>query len=258
MTAEKIVKINNDYELKALNERLSVYESVIEYSVAEQILSLKNKVKDLENEAIALRATDAEKDKMIEEKDNQLAYIREHFDTQLNGRLEWQRKQFEAEKNQSLIDQRKNIRSREVKPEKEKVEQAKQEVNRIQKMYESLICELNISHDNEKTMLTEIRHLTEISDTLLSLCNSKFTVIIGLLNNGATKEEVVSCINEAKETVAQARIRKECIQIHEYILGGYSISEIASILYPNIERRIQKVSERMSSAIYQQMFYSHG
>lgn len=256
MTAEKVVKINSDYELKALNDKLSVYESIIDYAVAEQMLSLKSKAKDLEDEAIALRAADAEKDKMITEKDNQLAYIRKNFDTQLNSRLEWQRKQFEAEKNQSLSDQRKNIRYREVKPEKEKVEQARQEVDRLQNMYESLICELNISHENEKTMLTEIRHLTEMSDTLLSLCDSKFTVIIDLLSNGATKEEVVSCINEAKETVAQARIRKECIQIHEYILGGYSQSEIASILYPNIERRIQKVSERMSSAIYKQMFYS--
>ena len=110
MTAEKIVKINSDYELSALNEKLNVYESVIDYAVAEQMLSLKNKVKDLEDEAIALRAADAEKDKMIEEKDNQLTYIRKNFDTQLNSRLEWQRKQFEAEKNKSLSDQRKNIR----------------------------------------------------------------------------------------------------------------------------------------------------
>ena len=257
MTAEKIVKINSDYELKALNDKLSVYESIIDYAVVEQMLSLKNKVKDLEDEAIALRATDAEKDKMIEEKDNQLAYIKKNFDTQLNSRLEWQRKQFEAEKNQSLSDQRKNIRAREVKPEKEKVEAANNERDRVQQMYESLLGEFNQSHENEKAMLTEVRHLTEMTNTLLSLCDSKFTVIIDLINNGATKEEVVSCINEAKETVAQARIRKECIQIHEYILGGYSTSEIASILYPNIERRIQKVSERMSSAIYQQMFYSH-
>lgn len=255
MTAEKVIKINSDYELKALNERLSVYESIIDYAVAEQMLSLKNKVKDLEDEAIALRATDAEKDKMIEEKDNQLAYIRKNFDTQLKGRLEWQRKQFEAEKNQSLSDQRKNIRSREVKPEKEKVEQANNERDRVQKMYESLLGEFNQSHENEKVMLNEIRHLTEMSDTLLSLCDSKFTVIIDLISNGATKEEVVSCINEAKETVAQARIRKECIQIHEYILSGHSQSEIASILYPNTKRGIQKVSERISSATYQNLFY---
>ena len=257
MTAEKIVKINSDYELNALNEKLNVYESVIDYAVAEQMLSLKNKVKDLEDEAIALRAADVEKDKLIAEKDKRIGTMKTSYENQLNSKLEWQRKQFELEKKQSLIDQRKNIRSKEVKPEKEKVEQANNERDRVQQMYESLLGEFNQSHENEKAMLTEVRHLTEMTNTLLSLCDSKFTVIIDLINNGATKEEVVSCINEAKETVAQARIRKECIQIHEYILGGYSTSEIASILYPNIERRIQKVSERMSSAIYQQMFYSH-
>ena len=67
MGAEKIVKINSEYELSALNEKLNVYESIIDYAVAEQMISLKNKVRDLENEAIALRAADTEKDKMIAE-----------------------------------------------------------------------------------------------------------------------------------------------------------------------------------------------
>ena len=255
MTAEKIVKINSEHEVEYLKERINLLESVIDYSLAETVQELKSRVKNLENEAVALRAADTEKDKMIAEKNNQIAEIKKNFNNQLESKMQWQRRQFEAEKAQSLSDQRKNIRSKEVKPEKEKVEQAKQEVDRIQNMYDSLICELNISHENEKAMLTEIRHLTEMSDTLLSLCDSKFTVIIDLLSNGATKEEVVSCINEAKETVAQARIKKECIQIHDYIVAGYSQSDIAKILYPNTKRGIQKVSERISSATYQNLFY---
>ena len=75
MTAEKIVKINSDYELSALNEKLNVYESIIDYAVAEQMLNLKNKVRDLEDEAIALRAADSEKDKMITEKNNNFEKI---------------------------------------------------------------------------------------------------------------------------------------------------------------------------------------
>ena len=59
MTAEKIVKINSEHEADMLREKLNVYESVINYSVAEQMLSLKNKVRDLEDEAIALRAADS-------------------------------------------------------------------------------------------------------------------------------------------------------------------------------------------------------
>lgn len=173
MTAEKVIKINSDYELKALNERLSVYESIIDYAVAEQMLSLKNKVKDLEDEAIALRATDAEKDKMIEEKDNQLAYIRKNFDTQLNSRLEWQRKQFEAEKNQSLSDQRKNIRSREVKPEKEKVEQANNERDRVQQMYESLLGEFNQVNEKLDTQTGLLYTILDILNTSNSIDEAK-------------------------------------------------------------------------------------
>ena len=60
MTAEKIVKINSEHELDILKEKLSVYESVIDYSVAEQIISLKDRVRCLEDEAIALRAADSE------------------------------------------------------------------------------------------------------------------------------------------------------------------------------------------------------
>ena len=141
MTAEKIVKINNDYELSALNEKLNVYESIIDYAVAEQMLNLKNKVRDLEDEAIALRAADSEKDKMITEKNNQIAEIKKNFNNQLESKMQWQRRQFEAEKKQSLIDQRKNIRSKEVKPEKEKVEAANNERDRIQQMYDSLLNE---------------------------------------------------------------------------------------------------------------------
>ena len=190
MTAEKVVKINSDYELNALNERLSVYESVIDYAVAEQMLSLKNKVKDLEDEAIALRAADAEKDKMITEKDNQLASIRKNFDTQLNSRLEWQRKQFEAEKNQSLSDQRKNIRSREVKPEKEKVEQANNERDRVQQMYESLLCEFN--QVNEKL------------DTQTGLLYT----ILDILNNS-------NSIDEAKDEIDELiSNKKDDLEIH--------------------------------------------
>ena len=185
MAAEKVIKINSDYELKALNDKLSVYESVIDYAVAEQMLSLKNKVKDLEDEAIALRAADAEKDRMIEEKDNQLAYIRKNFDTQLNGRLEWQRKQFEAEKNQSLSDQRKNIRSREVKPEKDKVEQANNERDRVQQMYESLLGEFNQVNEKLDTQ-------TGLLYTILDILNNSNSI-------DEAKDEIDELISNKKD-----------------------------------------------------------
>lgn len=187
MTAEKVIKINSDYEFKALNERLSVYESIIDYAVAEQMLSLKNKVKDLEDEAIALRAADAEKDKMITEKNNQIAEIKKNFDTQLKGRLEWQRKQFEAEKNQSLSDQRKNIRSREVKPEKEKVEQANNERDRVQQMYESLLGEFNQVNEKLDTQ-------TGLLYTILDILNNSNSI-------DEAKDEIDELISNKKDAL---------------------------------------------------------
>lgn len=187
MMVEKIVKINSEHELNILKEKLSVYESVIDYSVAEQMLSLKNKVRDLEDEAIALRAADAEKDKMITEKNNQIAEIKKNFDTQLANKLDWQRKQFELEKKQSLIDQRKNIRSKELKPEKEKVEAANNERDRVQQMYESLLNEFS-----------QVKNTLETHTSLLYQ-------IIDIVSNSSSieeaKDEIEEIITETKTTL---------------------------------------------------------
>ena len=181
MTAEKIVKINSEHEVEYLKERINLLESVIDYSLAETVQELKSRVKNLENEAIALRAADSEKDKMITEKNNQIAEIKKNFDTQLENKLMWQRKQFELEKKQSLSDQRKNIRSKEVKPEKEKVEAANNERDRIQQMYDSLLNEFNQSHENEKA--------------ILDICSDILSNIKQLISNGATSDELVEKID---------------------------------------------------------------
>ena len=248
MTAEKIVKINSDYELSALNEKLNVYESVIDYAVAEQMLSLKNKVKDLEDEAIALRAADAEKDKMITEKNNQIAEIKKNFNNQLNSKLEWQRKQFELEKKQSLSDQRKNIRSKEVKPEKEKVEAANNERDRIQQMYDSLLNEFNQSHENEKA--------------ILSICSEILNNIKQLISNGATSDELVKKIDsgikslEKKATKTKAELIAEDKKIIQMSNDGMSDSDIADIIYSHLDdpkvRRVQ-LSKRKATQRFKEL-----
>ena len=248
MTAEKIVKINSDYELSALNEKLNVYESIIDYAVAEQMLSLKNKVRDLEDEAIALRAADSEKDKMITEKNNQIAEIKKNFDTQLANKLEWQRKQFEAEKAQSLSDQRKNIRSKEVKPEKEKVEAANNERDRIQNMYESLLSEFNQSHENEKA--------------ILNICSDILSNIKQLISNGATSDELVEKIDsgikslEKKANKNKAELIAEDKKIIQMINDGMSDSDIADIIYSHLNdpkvRRVQ-LSKRKATQRFKEL-----
>ena len=248
MTAEKIVKINSDYELNALNEKLNVYESVIDYAVAEQMLSLKNKVKDLENEAIALRATDAEKDKLIAEKDKRIDTMKTSYENQLNSKLEWQRKQFEIEKSKSLSNQRKNIRSKEVKPEREKVEIANNERDRIQHMYESLLAEFNQSHENEKA--------------ILSICSEILSNIKQLISNGATPDELVEKIDygikslEKKVTKTKAELIAEDKKIIQMIDDGMSDSDIADIIYSHLDdpkvRRVQ-LSKRKATQRFKEL-----
>lgn len=248
MTAEKIVKINSEHEVEYLKERINLLESVIDYSLAETVQELKNRVKNLENEAIALRAADSEKDKMITEKNNQIAEIKKNFDTQLENKLMWQRKQFELEKKQSLSDQRKNIRSKEVKPEKEKVEAANNERDRIQQMYDSLLNEFNQSHENEKA--------------ILDICSDILSNIKQLISNGATSDELVEKIDsgikslEKKANKNKAELIAEDKKIIQMINDGMSDSDIADIIYSHLNdpkvRRIQ-LSKRKATQRFKEL-----
>lgn len=227
MGAEKIVKINSEHEADMLRERVNTLESVITYSVAATVQGLKNKVKDLENEAIALRAADAEKDKMITEKNNQIAEIKKNFNNQLNNKLEWQKRQFEEEKAKSLSDQRKNIRSKEVKPEKEKVEAANNERDRIQQMYESLLSEFNQVNEKLDTQ-------TGLLYTILDILNNSNNI-------DEAKEEIDELITETKTAlgIQYNDSRKPSKQdkmaftelVNSLSANGMTNKEIASKLY---------------------------
>lgn len=184
MNTDKIIKINSEHEVEYLKNKLQVYEDSIEFSVAETILRLRDKVRGLEEEAIALRAADSEKDKLIAEKDKRIDTMQTSYENQLANKLEWQRKQFEAEKAQSLMDQRKNIRSKEVKPEKEKVEAANSERDRIQQMYESLLSEFNQVNEKLDTQ-------TGLLYTILDILNSSNNI-------DEAKEEIDELITETK------------------------------------------------------------
>ena len=240
MTAEKIVKINSDYELSALNEKLNIYESVINYAVAEQMLSLKNKVKDLEDEAIALRAADTEKEKLIAEKDKRIAEIKKNFTTQLESKLQWERKQFEAELEEKLKHKENNMNYTHIKPLEKQVEQANNERDRVQTMYKSLLDEFNQSHNNETA--------------ILNMCSEILTTVKQLVNNGATPEEVIEKIDSSVESLKSLSIKEECDIIHSWLMGGHSKKEIAAYLYPDLARREQKVQERINSKTYKDMF----
>ena len=162
MGAEKVISLNPEKETELLKERISLLESVIDYSVAETVKELKDKVKNLEAETIQLRATDAEKDKLIAEKEQRIQDMKNSFNNTLEYRLSEQRRQFEAEKKQSLSDQRKNINAKIVKPKEELLEQSKKEVNRIQDMYNSLLGEFKQVNDKLDTHTTLLYQIIDI------------------------------------------------------------------------------------------------
>ena len=226
MTAEKIVKINSEHEVEYLKERINLLESVIDYSTAETINKLKEKNKELETEAIKLRATDSE--------------IRNSINNKIKFKEEQLRREYDEKHKQSLIDMRKNIRQKEVKPKEEIIEQSKEEVDRIQNMYDSLLKEFNKSHENETT--------------ILNLCSDILTNVKQLINNGATHDEIVNKIDSSVESLKNLSIKDECEIIHNFIENGHSKKEVAAYLYPDLKRREQKVQERINSKQYQEMF----
>ena len=247
MTAEKIIKINSEHEADMLRERVNTLESVITYSVAETVQGLKNKVKDLENEAIALRAADSEKDKMIAEKNNQIAEIKKNFNTQLNNKLEWQSRQFNIELDKKLKHKENNMNYNHVRPLEKQVEQANNERDRIQTMYKSLLNEFNQSHNNETAILSMCNKLSNTTEEILSIVKQ-------LLLNGATVDEVVEQIDKGLNSIQSLTIEEECIQIHNLLDNGHKKKEIAELLYPGLARGKSKVSERIRSKKYLEIF----
>lgn len=243
MEAKKVIKINPELEVERLKERLSLMEEIIDYSVAETVQGLKEKNKELETEAVTLRTKDAEKDKLIAEKDKLISEIKNNFNNTLNYRLSEQRRMFEEEKKESLSNQRKNINSKIIKPKEELVEQAKEEVDRIQNMYNSLLAEFNQSHENELA--------------IMNMCSEILSTVKQLVVSGSTSEEIVEKIDKGVESLQKFSIKEECEIIHNMIEHNHTKKEIAAYLYPDLARREQKVQDRINSKTYQEMYTIH-
>ena len=184
MGAEKVISLNPEKETELLKERISLLESVIDYSIAETLQGLKDKVKNLETEAITLRTKDAEKDKLIAEKEQRITEMKNNFNNTLEYRLKEQRRQFEAEKKQSLSDQRKNINAKIIKPKEELVEQSKKEVDRVKEMYNSL--------------LEQFKQVNDKLDTHTTLLYQIIDIVSNSSNIEEAKEEIDEVITENK------------------------------------------------------------
>ena len=173
MGAEKVISLNPEKETELLKERISLLESVIEYSVAETVKELKDKVEALEKENLTLVTKDTEKNKLLAEKDKRLTELKNGFDTQLKAQLQLQRSQFEEEKKQSLSNQRKNINAKLIKPKEEIVEKSKQEVDRVKEMYNSLLEQFKQVNDKLDTHTTLLYQIIDIVSNSSSIEEAK-------------------------------------------------------------------------------------
>lgn len=244
MGAEKIVKINSEHEVEYLKERINLLESIIDYSLAETLQELKSRVKDLENEAITLRATDSEKDKLIAEQKNMITYLQTDVDKLADVKASKIVKDIKADYERQLV----NAKSNGSRPVRAENKTLKESLITQQEMYTSLLSEFNQSHENEKA--------------ILSICNEILSNIKQLISNGATPDELVEKIDsgikslEKKVTKTKAELIAEDKKIIQMIDDGMSDSDIADIIYSHLDdpkvRRVQ-LSKRKATQRFKEL-----
>lgn len=236
MGAEKVIKINPELEVERLKEKLSLMEEVIDYSVAETVQGLKKQVKDLETEAIKLRAVVDGKDKLIEEKDKRIKLLDSNIEQRAELRAQSKIQELTDDYERQLVNAKSNG-SRKVKAENETLKEANKTQ---QEMYNSLLEQFNKSHENELA--------------IMDMCKEILETVKQLVVNGSTAEEIVKTIDNNVESLQKFSVEEECDIIKNMLDNNYTKKEIASYLYPGLARREQKVQDRINSKTYQKKF----
>lgn len=250
MAAEKIVKINTDYEADMLRERVNTLESVITYSVAETVQVLKNENQQLKDEAIALKSANYEKDKLITEQKNMIAYIQTDVEKIAEIKASKIIKDIRADYERQLT----NAKSNGSRPVSAENKALKESLLTQQEMYNSLLADNAKTHKNQEILLDINKSQSVILDKLYSKLEDIYSLVDKLVNGDTTLEEVNKQVEISKKSLQENRILDECIRIHSYLETGYSRTEVANIMYPELTRRLQKVKERIDSKTYQDMY----
>ena len=232
MGAERLVVLNKDRELEILKEKMGLIESILDYSTAETMQKLKEKVKDLETEAIQLRAVVDGKDKLIEEKDKRIKLLDSNIEQRAELKAQSKIQELTDDYERQLANAKSNG-SRKVRAENETLKEANKTQ---QEMYNSLLEQFNKSHENETT--------------IISMCSEILTVVKNLIVSGETTDKVIEQIDKGVESLQQYSIEEECEIIHNFVENKYSNKEIAAYLWPGLKRGPQKVSERINSKYY--------
>lgn len=253
MGAEKIVKINSEHEADMLRERVNTLETVITYSVAEQIKRDKEEIERLKQERDTLKGQISnfekwradlisETKRQIEEKEktskmlvNQATTRRNNVETdynQLFNRSEEEKRKLNAEINK--------LNNNIVELEKKIIE------------YDALL----------KSREEEIERLTSIEnkiDTIYEILNINFEDIKTMLKNNDSKEVIIKAIDEIEETVknkagkSKEELEAEDREIIRMLNNGKTESEVADIIYSHLDdpkvRRVQ-LSKRKKTKRY--------
>lgn len=204
-----------------------------------------NSLEALSTENEVLKAKLVEKNKQLADKDKAYSDYKSSTEKRIKQAVESaeRRKDYEyAEKlNNKGLNERRSIRNNEVKPEKQRADLAEKERDRVKEMYDSLLSEFKLSHQNEST--------------IIGLCQEILSAVKSNLEKGNTVDDMIKIIDNGIESITNTSIADECRRIHELKSAGITHSEIASIVYPGLKRGVTKVSERINSKIYEEMFY---
>lgn len=210
MGATKITQINIDKHVAILEDKLKVYSELIPFEHAEYTNSLKKEKRALQDEVVRLKAVDAQKDKLIEEKERTLAYIRENIEQLAETKSSQLVSKLKDDYETKLRDARSNG-SKKVRVEN----QTLKEHNKTQKeMYDSLLNELN-------TVNSKLDKHTELLYTIINIINTSSNI-------EEAKEEIEDVIEEKKTALGidYSDIRKPSKQDKkEFTLLVNSLSE---------------------------------
>jgi DNA-binding CsgD family transcriptional regulator len=252
MVAANLTKIGQEYEIESLRKENQMLRSVVEYSMAEQVQSLKTEKQQLKDEVIALRAADSEKDKLIAEKERLISHLSGDIDKLADVKASKLIQEVKADYERQLVNAKSNG-SKPVRAENK----ALKEANQTQKeMYESLLAEFNKSHENEET-------LKETMESIKDICIETLGIVKQLASSGATPDELAkkidSGIKSIKKKATKTRIEliAEDKEIIKMLLSGKSESEVADIYYSHLAdpqvRRVQ-LSKRKTTDRYKEAY----
>lgn len=228
-------------------ELRETYERVISEAVAIEIETLREQNSQLMSERDLLRGKVEQSDKLVGE-------IKKAYDIKVR-QVE---RQAETVRQQSLSDQRKNIKSKNLRPLEIERDNLKEQNQQLMSELEQLKAKWVESETLLKSRDEEIERLQTIEfklDTLSDVMTDKLDCLIEMIKSGRDTSEIVETVEQIKSTMTtKPDVESECRLIHQLINEGKTQRDIAKIVFPGVARGEAKVSERKKSKTWLRLF----